>query len=104
MARLVMILMIAFLLIGCARMTVYRTPQPTGGSKADGTIRLAYEVATVDEAIVDWEAAGRTALARCRAWGYSAVEPFAGVSTACAEYAGFACTRRIIFKDYQCHD
>src|SRR5947208_8803804 len=59
-------------LIGCS---VPKVPVPTGGSRADGTVRLAYEYGLFEVPQVDWVSARGTAAERCRAWGYTDAEP-----------------------------
>ena len=104
---------VSLFLVGCAKTTVHKTPLATSGSKADGTVRVAYEAAVTENVIPNWTAAEINALKRCQAWGYSRVDPFAGVLSQCTEFGqGLlvngavpgACAKQIIYKDYQCLD
>ncbi len=113
MHRSILLIFVSALLVGCAKTTVHKIPQATTGSKADGTVRLAYEVAATENVIPNWTKAERNALKRCQAWGYSRVDAFAGALTQCTEVGrGLfvngavpgACARQIVFKDYQCLD
>jgi hypothetical protein len=105
------LIFLAALLVGCSKTTVHKVPQATGGSKADGTIRLAYEELATENVVPDWTRAKKNALKRCQAWGYSRVEAFAGSLTQCTEVGqGLlingavpgACARQIVYIDYQC--
>jgi YecR-like lipoprotein len=105
--------LLGLLFTGCARTIVHKVPVATSGSKADGTIRLAYEQAAGEEVIPEWARAHDIALKRCQAWGYSRVDEFAGVLTQCTEYGqGLwvngappgVCAHQIIYKDFQCLD
>ncbi len=100
-------------LISCAPQVVTKVPQAIGGSKADGTIRLAYDLSANESATVDWTAAEGNALRRCKAWGYNRVDAFAGERRQCTERgAGLlingalpgSCARETVTKDYQCLD
>ena len=104
---------VSLILVGCTKTTVHKIPQATSGSKADGTVRLAYEVAATENVIPNWTKAEINALKRCQAWGYSRVDAFAGALTQCTEIGrGLfvngavpgACARQIVYKDYQCLD
>lgn len=94
-------LVVAGLLISaCA---VNKTPVPTGGSRADGIIKLSYEVRMFEKPVVDWNSARRSALQRCQAWGYTRTEAFAGEASYCHAYNGYGtCVRATVTKDYQC--
>ena len=113
MLRFILLIFVAALIISCTKTTVHKVPQATGGSKADGTIRLAYEVLATENVIPDWTRAEKNALKRCQAWGYSRVDAFAGTLTECTEmgqgvlFNGAppgACAKQIVYKDYQCLD
>ena len=55
-------------MMGCA---VTKVPVATGGSRADGTVQLAFEYGGFERPQVDWDSARITAGQRCRAWGYT---------------------------------
>ncbi len=91
-----------FLLAGCATQKI---PQATGGSKADGTINLAYEYGLFEEPVVDWGIATNTAIERCKAWGYKNAESFGGSQNNCLAYNGYGnCVRTQVNVTYQCTD
>lgn len=74
----------------------------TGGSRADGIVRLSYELGMFDKAKIDEADALRTAQARCRTWGYKDAEAFGGVTRQCQSFGGYGCTRWLVTKEYQC--
>jgi hypothetical protein len=85
--------------LGC---TTVKIPQPTGGSRADGTVQLAYEYGGFERPQVDWETANQIAADRCRAWGYSGAESFGGGVSQCTAYNAYGCIRRFVTITYQC--
>lgn len=96
-ARITSAIIAAGLMLGgCA---VNKTLFATGGSKADGTIELAYQVGPFEEPVIDWVAAGETAKSRCQSWGYSGAEPFGGQQEVCLDAD---CMNRTVKVPYQC--
>ena len=80
-----------------------KTPTPTGGSRADGTINLSYEVRMFEKPVIDWAVANNTASQRCQAWGYTKAEPFGGQQSHCQYYNGYGnCTLATVTVTYQC--
>ena len=74
----------------------------TGGSRADGIVRLAYEAGRFDKVRIDEADALRTAQARCRTWGYKDAEAFGGVTRQCQAAGMYGCGRWMVTKEYQC--
>lgn len=96
----VLLIAVAISVSGCA---VKKDLQPTGGSRADGTIRMSYEVAEFEEPIVDMAQAQASAKARCKKWGYKDAEPFGGQQTVCNQPGGFnGCASRLVTIEFQC--
>ena len=88
------------LLAGC---TTVSQMTATGGSRADGVVRLSYELGALDKARIDEADALRTAQARCKTWGYKDAEAFGGVTRQCQSPGGlYGCNRWLITKEYQC--
>ena len=100
MMRAALVVAIAASVGGCV---VQKTLTPIGGSRADGSIEMAYEVDLFEQAQVDWAAGAASAAQRCRAWGYSDAEPFGGKKTTCSAH-GYAgdCMRWLVSMQYQC--
>ena len=73
-----------------------------GGSRADGTIELAYEAGDLQKAELDEVQGTAVASNRCSVWGYSGAEPFGAVTRKCIVMTGFGCARWQYTKKYQC--
>ncbi|WP_421168003.1 YecR family lipoprotein, partial [Aeromonas dhakensis] len=75
----------------------------TGGSKADGVIRLSYEFGQFEVPQVSEEQAILLAAKRCAVWGYTNAEAFGGITKQCNMSDGFGgCSSWIVTKEYQC--
>ncbi len=87
-------------LMGCS---VNKELVPTGGSKADGTIDMSYEVGAFEDPKVNLAAAQENAAQRCAAWGYKSAQPFGGEQRACQAFNGYgACMQWTVKVTYQC--
>ncbi len=75
---------------------------PVGGSRADGTVTLAYEYGLFDVPEVNWEEMQKQALARCTRWGYLNAERFGGELRDCIEQGSSSCLRWRVSIEYQC--
>ena len=87
------------MLVGCS---VEKTPVATGGSKADASIVMSYNVGGFEAPVVDWDAAQISATKRCNAWGYKKAEAFEGVQTQCTAYNAYGCMSSNVNRTYQC--
>jgi hypothetical protein len=74
----------------------------TGGSRADGTIDLSYEVGLYEKPQIDQTQGLVIARQRCGAWGYADAEPFGGEKRQCQKYYGSNCLRWFVTLTYQC--
>lgn len=81
---------------------VTKVPMPVGGSRADGTVYMAYEYGKYERPQVDVESAQSSAARRCAAWGYSAAEAFGGSMTNCTSSDQYGCNRWRVTMTYQC--
>ncbi len=98
--RTVLAVLFAVALSGCA---VHKHWTPTGGSKADGVVRLSYQVAEMEQPILNEDQAVMLATKRCKSWGYSGAEAFGGTTSQCNAGGGFGgCSMRQVTKEYQC--
>jgi len=87
-------------LSGCA---VQTTMVPTGGSRADGTVEMSYEIGEFEHAKIDLAQAAKDAARRCQAWGYSDAEPFGGQKSQCLRSGGMSgCSRKFVSMQFQC--
>ena len=92
------------LLAGCV--SVPKQWQPSGGSKADGVVKVAYEVLDVEVAQPSEQQALDAATQSCTAWGYASAQPFGLESKTCNIYYGThgssSCKSWVVSKPYQC--
>lgn len=96
------LLTLVLILSACVR-DVQKIPVATGGSKADASVNMSYDVAAFENPIVNWQAAQKTAQRRCAAWGYSTAEGFEGQTQVCNARNGYGtCVRATITRTYQC--
>ncbi|MAH04932.1 MAG: hypothetical protein CL561_05205 [Alphaproteobacteria bacterium] len=88
------------LVAGCATNV---TPTPIGGSKADGTVTLAFQYSMFEQPVVDWPTAQVQAVSRCKAWGYKDADSFGGQQNQCLAYNGYgSCVNTQVSITYQC--
>jgi len=80
-----------------------KIPEATGGSRADGTIKLSYDVNRFEKPIVQWDTAQQKAEDKCRNWGYQNAEKFGGAETHCVMPNGYGgCETTQVIMSYQC--
>lgn len=75
---------------------------PTGGSRADGTVDMSYEVGGFENARFDADQARIVAAERCRAWGYTDAGPFGGEKRQCQAPSQYGCLQWFVTVTYQC--
>jgi YecR-like lipoprotein len=86
-------------LTNCAAQKI---PEATGGSRADGTVKLSYEVNRFEKPIVQWDGAEQTAIDKCRNWGYQNAEKFGGTESRCEGNGYSGCETSEVTMTYQC--
>jgi hypothetical protein len=75
----------------------------TGGSRADGTVKLSYEYGAFETPSASPEQALALAASKCSVWGYSGAEPFGGALSTCTNHNGYGnCVRWLVTAEYQC--
>jgi hypothetical protein len=89
----------ALAVIGCAR---HKDLIPTGGSRADGTVDLSYELGLYEKPVIDQAQGLIAARQRCAACGYKDAEPFGGEKRQCQQLYGSDCLRSFVMLTYQC--
>ncbi|MDR0872006.1 MAG: YecR-like lipofamily protein [Prevotellaceae bacterium] len=94
------ILAILFLFPACK---VQKNLSVYDGSKADGTITMFYTYGAFERPTVNWEAAKKEAIARCKNWGYNGAEFFNGTKT-CLRYSVGSCDEWRVTYKCQCTD
>ena len=98
--RCIFVLLCAFAVTGCATRLDWAA---TGGSRADGVVRLSYEHGEFQTPQLDDTQAVNLAARRCQTWGYSGAEAFGGVTRQCNQMGGFGgCARWVVTKEFQC--
>lgn len=75
----------------------------TGGSRADGTVDMAYDTAYMVTPVVNYGQAENIAAQKCRVWGYKDAESFGGKVENCYQRNGYGnCLRGQVIVKYQC--
>jgi hypothetical protein len=75
---------------------------PTGGSRADGTVKLSYEFDRLEKPQVDMVQGAAAAAERCKNWGYSGAQPFGGQTKVCNDHNRDGCTSWLVTVEFQC--
>lgn len=100
MKKTIILVMGLLVVAGCA---VKKPYYATGGSRADGTVDMAYDIALMEQAVVDDNQAQQIANQKCKVWGYSESEPFGGKVENCYSRNGYGdCLRGQMVVKYQC--
>lgn len=99
MKKMIAVLSFAVLATGCA---TQKNWSAVGGSKADGTVELAYEYGLFESPTVNENQATQLAASRCQAWGYESAEAFGGAIKTCSFYSSGGCNAWLVKKKYQC--
>ncbi|MCI9865809.1 hypothetical protein RHIZ_07635 [Rhizobium skierniewicense] len=86
--------------VGCVQ--VNKELVATGGSRADGTVDLSYEQASIETVKLDPAKGLVTARERCVAWGYKDASPFGGESRQCQVSNQYGCAQWLATIRYQC--
>jgi len=100
MCRVAIVLLSVLALSGCS---VNKPFYATGGSRADGTVDMAYDTAYLEAPVVSHSQAKNIAVQKCRVWGYKDAEPFGGQVENCYQRNGYGnCLRGQVIVKYQC--
>lgn len=98
--KIAVIAMIALLgLTGCASQKNWGS---MGGSKADGTVKMAYTYGMFEIPKVDAAQAQREAAKRCQAWGFISAQAFDFTDTRCQQMTQSGCAKTIVTQEFQC--
>lgn len=90
-------------LICFAGCTVQKEWTATGGSRADGTVDLAFQYGAFEKPQVNDAQGVELAASTCAGWGYTASQPFGGTMTKCEAVNGYGnCLRTLVTRKYQC--
>jgi YecR-like lipoprotein len=93
------LLLITLAIQGCA---VEKQLIATGGSRADGTVKLSFEYGAFEIPKLDTSQAMAQAQQRCAAWGYTGADPFGGGIKRCTFGNAYGCNRWLVTYEYQC--
>lgn len=77
--------------------------QPTGGSRADGTIEMTYTYDAFEVPVVNSENMHRMAARRCENWNYDGAERFGGQKRICIDRDTICYTWQVTIT-YQCYN
>lgn len=98
-AKLIVAVAVAVALSGCASQKNWGA---SGGSKADGTVKLAYTHGMFERPEVSDSQAITIATKRCKSWGYKKAIAFDFVNEKCQQMTQSGCARTIVTKEFQC--
>jgi hypothetical protein len=99
MNKLIIVALIAYLSTGCAVQKSYGT---SGGSKADGTVKMSYSYGRYQIPKVDESGALESAIKRCKSWGYDEAESFDFIDKRCQATDPSGCLLWLVTKEFQC--
>lgn len=103
MKTLVSLLLVSAVLTGCATATS-KDWSATGGSRADGVVRLSFEYTEFETPVLNEGKALELAGQRCKSWGYTGAEAFGGSTKNCNMRGGWSgCASWLVTKEYQCN-
>jgi|SRR2546425_1235827 len=97
--RLVVFIAVALSIASCATQKDWIA---TGGSRADGVLKLSYQYGLFEAPQVSAQQGVELAKSRCTAWGYSGAQAFGGVSRVCNNYSTSGCNSWLVTAEYQC--
>lgn len=96
----ILLVLVAASLSACA---VEKFPVATGGSRADGTVKVSYDVGQFEKPQVHMEIADAQAAHSCAGWGYKGAQAFGGSQTQCEAFNNSGgCMRALVTMTYQC--
>ena len=85
---------------GCATQKEW---QAEGGSRSDGTVRLAFEHGAFEKPVYEHQQGIALAAQKCAAWGYSGAEAFGTTESICVQPdPTIGCMRFRVTAEFQC--
>jgi hypothetical protein len=93
------IMLIGAMLTGCATQKQWCA---IGGSRSDGTIRIAYDYGMFEKPLLDQGQGYRLAIEKCRLWGYTSAELFGNTMQQCIAANQYGCAAWRVYADFQC--
>lgn len=98
------LLILLLCIAGFTSCTVKKRLAIVDGSKADGTLTMAYTIRANQKAKFILEEARQEAVVKCKQWGYSDAEIFNAGLRECTEYRQNQCIRYTVKYKCQCID
>lgn len=98
------ILILLLFIVGLSSCTVKKRLEIVDGSKADGTLTMAYTIKANQKAKFILEEARQEAVVKCKQWGYSDAEIFTAGMRECIDYRQLQCVRYMVKYKCQCID
>ncbi|WP_457787199.1 YecR family lipoprotein [Pseudomonas sp. PL-6] len=99
-AKALLAIVAALTITGCATKKDFYA---MGGSRADGTVDMAYDFRQFESPVVNPGQARTIARSKCRVWGYSDAEAFGGMTQNCYQRDGWGtCIAGQVIHKYQC--
>ena len=99
MASTIVLLATLFMSASCATPKQYGA---TGGSRADGTVKLSYQYGGFEQPVVDTQQAVHLARSKCSAWGYENAEAFGTEIKTCTAFNEYGCIQWLVTSEFQC--
>ena len=100
MVHTVLALATTAVVTGCS---THKNFYATGGSRADGTVDMAYDFRAFETPVVSQQQAASIAKSKCSVWGYSDAEAFGGMTQICHQRNGYGtCLAGQVVIKYQC--
>jgi len=95
-------LLLGMIIISLSACATPKQFSATGGSKADGIVKLSYEYGLFEDPQVDIAQGVAIAKKRCEAWGYAQAEAFGGSTKKCTSYSSSGCNYWLVTTAFQC--
>jgi hypothetical protein len=91
---------LVFAITGCAVNKEWGT---SGGSKADGIVKLSYAFGAFESPQLDDKKGMEKAIKTCKVWGYNSAEAFEFVNRRCQSTDFYGnCNGTIVTQEFQC--
>jgi len=87
------------LLAGCA---VTKIPVAAGGSRADGTVTMAFQYGGFERPSWNLDQTRQAAASKCAAWGYADAQVFGSQMQNCMAWNAYGCIAWTVTIPYQC--
>lgn len=94
--------LVLFFSLGLAGCATTKEWGATGGSRADGTVKLSYQYGLFEKPQVSAQQGIELAKSKCAAWGYTDAEPFGAATRSCNNYSTSGCNSWLVTAEYQC--